>query len=400
QSNACQLSTIGRVRRVSANNFFWIQCIKSPRLRSLLFFEEFVPEEEMEKALPLTMQSYINNHDGESNNPLLLFVLLLGFSVILTKMRGLWKYMFNNFNFLRVLDYDRGGVAGCKLPNDIGKLIHLRFLGLSGLDFFSSKLPSSLGNLRCLQTLDLRIESICSDSIHVPNVLWRMQQLRHLYLPEECNRKTKLKLGTLRNLQTLVNFNTKNCYVKDLINMTNIRELEIRGPFNIEDFNTKELDKNPPIIQSKYLHSLSIINDEGRIDPRHLAHLLLSCENISKLRLDVEIRRLPEYHHLSSNLAYIKLRRCKLEEDPMLTLEKLLYLRMLELHEEAFIGKEMFCCGQAFAKLESLSLKGLNNLEEWKVGEEAMASLQRLEIQKCRRLKKLPDGLRFIATLQ
>ncbi|MBA0654602.1 hypothetical protein Goklo_021572 [Gossypium klotzschianum] len=145
---------------------------------------------------------------------------------------------------------------------------------------------------------------------------------------------------------------------------------------------------------------MSIINDEGRIDPRHLAHLLLSCENISKLRLDVEIRRLPEYHHLSSNLAYIKLRRCKLEEDPMLTLEKLLYLRMLELHEEAFIGKEMFCCGQAFAKLESLSLKGLNNLEEWKVGEEAMASLQRLEIQKCRRLKKLPDGLRFIATLQ
>ncbi|MFQ6655933.1 hypothetical protein Gotur_026262 [Gossypium turneri] len=136
-----------------------------------------------------------------------------------------------------------------------------------------------------------------------------MQQLRHLYLPEECSRKTKLKLGTLRNLQTLVNFNTKNCYVKDLINMTNLRELEIRGSFNIEDFNTEELDKNPPIIQSKYLHSLSIMNDEGRIDPRHLAHLLLSCENISKLRLDVEIRRLPEYHYLSSNLAYIKLRR-------------------------------------------------------------------------------------------
>ncbi|TYH46639.1 hypothetical protein ES332_D11G352000v1 [Gossypium tomentosum] len=400
QSNACQLSTIGRVRRVSANNFFWIQCIKSSRLRSLLFFEEFVPEEEMEKALPLTMQSYINNHDGESNNPLLLFVLLLGFSVTLTKMRGIWKYMFNNFNFLRVLDYDRGGVAGCKLPNDIGKLIHLRFLGLSGLDFFSSKLPSSLGNLRCLQTLDLRIESICSDSIHVPDVLWRMQQLRHLYLPEECNRKTKLKLGTLRNLQTLVNFNTKNCYVKDLINMTNIRELEIRGPFNIEDFNTKELDKNPPIIQSKYLHSLSIINEEGRIDPRHLAHLLLSCENISKLSLDVKIRRLPEYHYLSSNLAYIKLRRCELEEDPMPTLAELPNLRILKFHNNAFEGKEMFCSAQGFPKLESLSLVFLNSLEEWKVSEGAMASLQRLEIQKCIRLKELPDGLRFIATLQ
>ncbi|TYG96308.1 hypothetical protein ES288_A11G339800v1 [Gossypium darwinii] len=401
QSNACQLSRIGRVRRVSVHKYFWIHYIKSPRLRSLLFFDKFLPVEEEDNVLPLAMVRNFDNHKEELFNPWVWFAAVLVCSVLVTKLRGSWKYMFNNFNFLRVLDYERGGYAGCKLPNDIGKLIHLRFLRLRGLEFDSLKLPSSLGNLRCLQTLDLRIiNGLCSESVHVPNLLWRMQQLRHLYLPQQCSSKTKLKLGTLKNLQTLVNFNTKNCYVKDLINMTNLRELEIRGSFNIEDFNTEELDKNPPIIQSKYLHSLSIINDEGRIDPRHLAHLLLSCENISKLRLDVEIRRLPEYHYLSSNLAYIKLRRCKLEEDPMPTLEKLLYLRMLELHEEAFIVKEMFCCGQAFAKLESLSLKGLNNLEEWKVGEEAMASLQRLEIQKCRQLKKLPDGLRFIATLQ
>ncbi|XP_040960315.1 disease resistance RPP8-like protein 3 [Gossypium hirsutum] len=402
QSNACQLSTIGRVRRVSVHKYFSIQCIKSPRLRSLLFFDKFLPNGEQDKILKsICLERYFDNHEGEVCNPLVLFGTLLGLSVYVTKLRGIWKYMFNNFNFLRVLDYERGGAAGCKLPNDIGKLIHLRFLRLRGLDFLNSSLPSSLSNLRCLQTLDLRIKTLSFFKIiHVPNVLWRMQQLRHLYLPKHCSPKTRLKLGTLRNLQTLVNFNTRSCYVKDLINMANIRELEIRGPFIIEDFNTEELDKNPPIIQSKYLHFLSVINNKGSIDPRHLAHLLLSCENISKLSLDVEIRRLPEYHYLSSNLAYIKLRRCELEEDPMPTLEKLPYLRMLELHEEAFIGKEMFCCGQAFAKLESLSLKELNNLEEWKVGEGAMPSLQRLEIQKCRQLKMLPDGLRFIANLQ
>ncbi|KAK5786824.1 hypothetical protein PVK06_041470 [Gossypium arboreum] len=84
----------------------------------------------------------------------------------------------------------------------------------------------------------------------------------------------------------------------------------------------------------------------------------------------------------------------------MPTLEKLRYLNMLELHEEGFIGKEMFCCGQAFANLEALSFKKLNNLEMWKVGEGVMPSLQRLEIQKCRQLKNLPDRLKFIATLQ
>ncbi|KAG4177234.1 hypothetical protein ERO13_A11G286141v2 [Gossypium hirsutum] len=279
QSNACQLSTIGR----------------------------FLPEEKLEKVVPLTMERYSDIHDDELFNPLVWFVGLLG----VTDSRKLGRY--------------------------IGKLIHLRSLRLRGLHFWSSKLPSSLGNLRCLQTLDIRIESDCSDYIHVPNV-----------------RKTKLKLGTLKNLQTLVNFNTKNCYVKDLINMTNLRELEIRGPFNMEDFNMEELDKNPPIIQSKYLHSF----------------------------IDVEIRRLPEYHYLSSNLAYIKLRR------------------MLDLHEEAFIGEEMLCSAQGFPKLESLNLTMLNNLKEWKVGEGAMPSLQRLKIQAYEQLKKLPDGLRFIATLQ
>ncbi|MBA0619218.1 hypothetical protein Godav_028433 [Gossypium davidsonii] len=84
----------------------------------------------------------------------------------------------------------------------------------------------------------------------------------------------------------------------------------------------------------------------------------------------------------------------------MPTLEKLPYLRMFDLHEKAFIGKEMFCSAQGFPKLESLSLIELNNLEEWKVGEGAMPSLQRLEIQSCIQLKKLPDGLRFIVTLQ
>ncbi|KAK8272517.1 hypothetical protein V6Z12_D11G338100 [Gossypium hirsutum] len=68
QSNACQLSTIGRVRRVSAHKFIPLQCIKSPRLRSLLLFDELLPDEEQANIFPLTMQSYFDNHDFD--NPL------------------------------------------------------------------------------------------------------------------------------------------------------------------------------------------------------------------------------------------------------------------------------------------------------------------------------------------
>ncbi|MFQ6653531.1 hypothetical protein Gotur_024885, partial [Gossypium turneri] len=182
--------------------------------------------------------------------------------------------------------------------------------------------------------------------------------------------------------------------------MTNLRELGINFPFNIENFNEKELGKNPPIIGSKYLHSLSIITFRCEpIDPKHLAHLFSGCTSICKLSIDAAISELPEYQYLSSQLAYIQLLLCDFEEDPMPTLEKLPNLKILEI-EASFRGKEMFFSAQGFPELKSLILTKLDKLEEWKVDEGAMPSLQRLEIRHCPRLKMLPEGLRFITTLK
>ncbi|TYG96384.1 hypothetical protein ES288_A11G346000v1 [Gossypium darwinii] len=375
KSNASSLSMIRKVSRVSVHEFFFIQCIKSPNIRSLLFFNGFFPKEAFEKSMPLEVLNYVEKHEEDCCNPLFCILEISKDSTKLLKIRGIWRYMFNNFKLLRVLNYETGyyNFAGWKLPSDIG-------------------------NLRCLQTLDLRVRNL---RIHVPNVIWRMEQLRHLYLPRRCKSRTKLKLGTLRKLLTLVNFNTKNCYLKDLINMTNLRELVINSPFNIENFSEKELGENPPIIGSKYLHSLSIVGNLGdrSINPRHLAHLLSGCTSICKLSVAAEISELPEYHYFSSHLAYIRLEWCGFEENPLPTLEKLPNLRILEL-EEILEVKEMFCSAQGFPRLESLSLGKLYNFEEWKVDEGAMPSLQRLEIWGCRLLKMLPEGLRFITTLK
>ncbi|MFQ6651368.1 hypothetical protein Gotur_023723, partial [Gossypium turneri] len=182
-SNASSLSMIRKVRRVSVHEFFFIQCVKSPNIRSLLFFNEFFPEEEFEKSLPLKVLNYIEEHEDDDCNPLYWILLISGISTMALKIRGIWRYLFNNFQLLRALNYERttrDSFAGFKLPSDIGNLIHLRFLSLKDLEFLWPKLPSSLGNLRCLQTLDLRVDR---DRIHVPNVIWSMEQLRHLYLP-------------------------------------------------------------------------------------------------------------------------------------------------------------------------------------------------------------------------
>ncbi|XP_052479489.1 probable disease resistance protein At1g58602 [Gossypium raimondii] len=356
---------------------YLMELVESSNIRSLLFFNEFFPEEALEKSLPLEVLNYVKEHEDEVCNPLVCIFMISRAGTSCLKARGIWRYMFNNFKLLRALNYEitRGDHSvGFKLPSDIGNLIHLRFLSLKDLKFSWIKLPSSLGNLRCLQTLDLRVGNY---EIHVLNVIWRMEQLRHLYLPFMCKSRTKLMLGTLRKLLTLVNFNTKNYYLKDLINMTNLRELGINFPFNFENFNEKELGENPFIIRSKYLHSLSIITQWLilSIDPRHLAHLLSSCTSICKLSINyARISKLPEYHYFSSHLAYIRLLGCEFKEDPIRTLEKLPNLRILEF-ESSFEGKEMFCSAQGFPKLESLILGAYYNLEEWKMDEGAMPSL-------------------------
>ena len=196
----------------------------------------------------------------------------------------------------------------------------------------------------------------------------------------------------------LVNFNTKNCYLEDLLNMIKLRELRICGPFHIENFE-EDLEQNQLIIASKCLHSLSIMS--SNIDPRHLAHLVSCCVNICEFFGSIKGRmKLPEYHHFSSNIAYICLSNSEIEEDSMPTLEMLPNLRILELLFSEIMGGEMVCSAQRFLRLESLILRGLYYLEEWEVEEGAMPALRHLEIENCLELKMLPDGLRFITTLQ
>ena len=89
-----------------------------------------------------------------------------------------------------------------------------------------------------------------------------------------------------------------------------------------------------------------------------------------------------------------------LEEDPMATLEKLPNLKILCLLRNVFVGKNMVCSERGFPQLQCLVLKELHHLEEWRVEEGAMPSLCRLQIKCCHKLKTIPDGLRFITTLQ
>ena len=86
-------------------------------------------------------------------------------------------------------------------------------------------------------------------------------------------------------------------------------------------------------------------------------------------------------------------------QDPLLTLEKLLNLKFLN-GWDMFVGKKMACSPNGFPQLKVLVLRGLPNLHQWTIEDQAMPNLYRLSISDCNNLKTVPDGLKFITTLR
>ncbi|XVF16697.1 hypothetical protein REPUB_Repub10bG0054600 [Reevesia pubescens] len=184
--------------------------------------------------------------------------------------------------------------------------------------------------------------------------------------------------------------------IGDLNSMKNLRELRISRHFILEDVE-EVLDLNNEHLRSLFISISS--PDPDPIDPKHLIVLLSNCVNICELTLTVAMRELPAYHQFSTKITYMYLSKSNLHTDPMPMLEKLPNLKVLELRE-AFIEKEIFCSSDGFAQLDSLKLIENSNLEEWRVDENAMPKLRRLEIVDCRSLEMLPVGLRLIKTLK
>ncbi|XP_052172030.1 LOW QUALITY PROTEIN: probable disease resistance protein At1g58602 [Diospyros lotus] len=305
-----------------------------------------------------------------------------------------------DFKFLRVLDleYVQGVYPSRQvLPKETGNLILLRYLGLRNTYF--RKLPSSMGDLRYLQTLDLRT---CWE-IRVPNVLWRMKGLMHLYLPHRnyLHTTSKLRIDSLSKLETLEHFSSDKVDAKGLLKLSNLRVLSAA-------YLNEKLDDNLAIINDylfPHKHRLQFASFEVEIDD--------SCkdERISLLRKFITYDRLGDLmirgtivgklsdYLLSPSLVNLSLINSLLEGDPMPTLEMLPNLSYLSLLN-AFVGKEVVCSIGGFPRLQRLSLLNMHNLEEWRVEEGAMPILSQLWIASCKELKKIPDGLKFISKLK
>jgi hypothetical protein len=314
--------------------------------------------------------------------------------------RGLsWAYMRNvcGMHFLLVLDLS--GRIEC-LPDELGDLIHLRYLGLfnSSLD----ELPGTLGNLERLQTLDIRM---CRHLRKLPIEILHIQQLRHLLMSDsinDCEIRVPKGIGTLVSLHTLSGIYGGDDIAMELIALTQLRELGVK---RVTDDHASELFA--AIKKMENLTSLSLEAERNYSDDGDFS-IFAELDAFSPPPLLQEffllggLIEMPVWFASMENLTRLSLSFSYLSENPTSVLQllpKLKHLQLWEAYKARHIGKE-FCNAGGFPVLETLTIAS-EFLAEWtEIETGAFPRLRYLCFRRCRNLIFLPEGLQNISTLQ
>ncbi|CAL4983808.1 unnamed protein product [Urochloa decumbens] len=356
---------------------------------------------------------------------------------------GQWKQFFisDKMSFLRVLDLeDTEGLFYHHLDH-IGKLLHLKYLSLRGC-YGIFQLPDSLGNLRQLETLDIRDTSI----MDLPKTIIKLRKLHYIHagcksehvaegdtgLLTRCRKLLETMPGAccvsccpsfigsgftrrdgctlaccvlprammmglfeaagvtaprgmrkLKDLHTLrfVYVGMGNAVLQDIKKLTGLRKLGVVG------INKKNAGAFRSVVSNlSRLESLSVRsagNNTGLLDC--LDSISSPPENLRSLKLYGNLKKLPEWIKELPHLVKLKLVDTKLSEHDaaMEFLGKLLKLEILVLSGlwSLFEGEELyFKCLQTGTAFRRLRVLslGVSNVKSVKFEEGTMLKLERL----------------------
>lgn len=327
---------------------------------------------------------------------------------------GDWKSFLvsEKMKVLRVLDLeDTSGVTDDDLEQ-IGKLLsRLKFLSLRGCTSVS-RLPTSLGNWKQLETLDVRHSSVTM----LPQTIINQQKLQYIragttvarveepstqhssegsWLPKFRRRqlmgahlgaRVPRGIGKLTALDTLgvVNVGGKegNAILRELKNLTQVRKLGVSG---INRDNIRGLCS--AILAHGHLQSLSVRLDEDSQD-------FFSCldgmpeplkGNLRRLKLYGHVDKLPAWIKHFSNLIKLDLEMTILTQEMMDFLADTRYPRILRLHVKPIQDVEhSFSLRRRDGNVNFLSLRVLEidcgSRLQLTIGEGVMKSLYLLKV--------------------
>ncbi|XP_059308569.1 disease resistance protein RPP13-like [Lycium ferocissimum] len=281
----------------------------------------------------------------------------------------------NQFQHIYVLYLDSRDGSTSELPDAIGSLYHLKFLRFTANGI--PVLPSSIGNLKNLQTLDVQNNT---HPCQLPPETADLVNLRHLVVEYSEPLKGINKLTSLQVLRRISCDQWKDADPVDLVNVRELSMYDIKKSYSLNN-----------ISSLKSLSTLELLCEDGESLPA--LEFLSSCQKLQKLGLKGRIEKLAPF---PNSITMMILWESELMEDPMPILGMLPNLRDLQLREEAYSGKEITCSDNSFSQLEFLRLVGLENLERWDLGTSAMPLIKGLHILRCPKLKEIPERMKDV----
>uniref|UniRef100_A0ACD5Y7F3 Uncharacterized protein n=1 Tax=Avena sativa TaxID=4498 RepID=A0ACD5Y7F3_AVESA len=344
----------------------------------------------------------------------------------------------SKLRLLRVLDLE----DTVELDNDdlkhIGELYHLRYIGLRKTKI--SRLPSSLQNLRYLETLDVQDTKVT----HLPAGITKLEKLRHLVggvnfardLAEKtwknkvdctCNNNlfdtmadlvsgchgfqrvespcsccagefsvtTPDGIEKLRILQALgvVHIAQGSKVARNLGKLTSLRRLGVDVAAT-EEVRAELCNSIARLTRLERLEvrseSLEFLKDTEESPPEHL----------TSLRLSGRLGNLPVWMSSLNDLGKVKLLQTQLKQADIEVMGNLPNLTLLALWEESFAeGSLRFGRGK-FPKLKLLYIEGMEIIKTIKIEDGALPDLQKLEVKKCISLDDSEAGLSLVRFLK
>lgn len=365
-SNRFDIRNASAVRRLSVHNYVDRRHLQIggsfPKLRTLL--GEFV---EAGAAAAQEQRPSVNSSNSKkTTDPR--WWLWAGSSK--ASRHGRLEFLCRHSKFIRVVDLQGARIG--TLPESIGDMIHLRYLGLRSCNL--KDLPRSVARLLNLETLD-----IAGNDVHniVPE-FWSGEKLKHVLA-------TKLQLppgsmGPLRRLMTLHGVISSSHWTPDNCPFTEMKSLLSVELMGVTDA-TVEMMVLALVQLNSPLHHLRLVG--GCIHP-----VVLSCDLNSLRSLELDGRLVLEKVGTAGLLFFpANLHRLVLRST---CVHQGLFDRMcadgifeLEMLDNSFIGSKLSFQENGFERLRKLKIGNLEELEELVIGESALRYLDTLEIFGC-----------------
>ncbi|CAO2151602.1 unnamed protein product [Urochloa humidicola] len=287
------------------------------------------------------------------------------------------KDMLRVSKFLRVINL-QGIDIGDNLPETIGNVAHLQYLGVTSCDL--RYIPSTIENLKTLQTLDVRNTYVYK----LPEAFWNITTLRHvfgsgLFLPK--------KVGNLKHLQTLESIDPDEKHGWDsntFDKMVHLQSLHV-SDYKYNGENAKALSA---VIEKanflEYLDTLAL--DVSSIPLSVFISSSLRCLRTLDLKGKLDMSDLPSNYKDSKfyfpNLIFLSLAKTEVSQDFISKLGKLPLLAYLILDTDSYVddqGQLVFHAG-CFKSLTKLTLSDLENLKKLEIEKSALPELTDLEV--------------------